>query len=245
MDRVREEDLLRIKELLRHASEFIAYFELAEIKMMEWRQDIELQTQLQQQQTQEQLQSLRKELENFHEVLTQAGLQRLRQQTEQTLKQGESHLHSLQKTSQQMLADMQSQHREFTKTVEKSLAQLDDYALTAIQKIGTLLADYDVQHFKRVANESCEYVEKAASQAIAQSTRLLRTFQWRAAAFACLTTLLTAFGVGLYVNNEMPWEMHQQARNEREAGKLLMRAWPMLSQQEKDNIVAGGKRNKS
>ena len=41
MEHYQEEDLVRIKELLRHTSEFIAYFELIETKMMEWRQDIE------------------------------------------------------------------------------------------------------------------------------------------------------------------------------------------------------------
>lgn len=245
MEHVQEQDLLRIKELLRHTGEFIAYFELAEVKMMEWRQDIELQTQLQQQQTQEQLHQVHRELENLQDVLTQAGLARLRLNIEQALRQGEHHLHVLQKTSQHLLADMQSQHREFSKTVEKSLTQLDDYTTTALKKIALLLAGYDVQHFKRVANESCGYVEKAASDAITRSTRLLRTFQWRAAALAMLTTLLTAFALGLYVSNEMPWETHQQARNEREAGKMLMKAWPMLSQQEKDKILSSESRNQS
>jgi hypothetical protein len=42
---------------------------------------------------------------------------------------------------------------------------------------------------------------------------------------------------GLYTNNEYPWEMHQQALNERDAGKILLNAWPTLTYHEKNKIL--------
>ena len=42
------------------------------------------------------------------------------------------------------------------------------------------------------------------------------------------------------MSNELPWEIHQHAINERQAGKVLMQAWPMLSEEEKTKIL--GKR---
>ncbi|KTD66288.1 hypothetical protein [Legionella spiritensis] len=237
MEHVQEQDLIKIKELLRHTGEFIAYFELAEAKMTEWRQDIEQQTKLQEQRAQQQLQALHHELESLQDVLTQAGLARLRLSAEQALKQGEEHMALLQKTSRQILHDLNTQHGEFTQMVEKSVAQIEQHADRAITRIDEQLAAYDIQHFRRVASESCEIVEKTATQAIAKSAGYLKAFQWRSISLALLTTILTAFAIGLYVSNEMPWEIHQHAMSEREAGKILMKAWPGLTQQEKDKIL--------
>lgn len=53
-----------------------------------------------------------------------------------------------------------------------------------------------------------------------------------------LITILTAFIVVLYLNGELPWEMHHVAQNERQAGRMLLQVWPKLSQEEKTKILA-------
>lgn len=241
MEQVQDQDLIKIKELLRHTSEFIAYFELVEKKMMEWQQDMELQIKNQQERAQSQLQYLHHELETLENLLKDSGLTRLRQHSEQLLKQGEAHLLLLQKTSGQLLTDLSAQHHEFSRMVDNSMALMDEHTQLAIEKIDKQLGDYDVQHFRRVANESCEHVEKAAQDALLKSTSMLRTVEWRSIALALLTTLLTAFAISLYVSNEMPWDSHQQAIEERDAGKLLIKAWPSLSPEEKIKILNGDK----
>ena len=63
---------------------------------------------------------------------------------------------------------------------------------------------------------------------------------------AVFTTVLTAFVILLYLNGELPWEMHHKAINERHAGKVLLQAWPNLTLEEKtkilndDNLQHGG-----
>jgi hypothetical protein len=178
MDHYQENDWIRIKELLQHTSEFIAYFELAETKMREWRQEIEQQA-IRLQQQQEALQ-----------VLT-----------------------------------------------EHSLAQINKHSEQATQNISSQLGQYDPQQFQRIALESCEQVKRAANNAVNKSNKLLQIFHLRFNFFAVLTTLLTAFIVVLYLNGELPWEMHHQAKNERQAGKVLLQAWPKLSQEEKTKIL--------
>ncbi len=48
MERINETELARLKKLMRQTGEFIAYFELVDTKMAEWRQDIEYQASVQQ-----------------------------------------------------------------------------------------------------------------------------------------------------------------------------------------------------
>ncbi|KTD52224.1 hypothetical protein Lqui_1068 [Legionella quinlivanii] len=245
MELMRDQEIAKLKELLRHTGEFIAYFELAETKMIAWRQDIEEQAQNQHQKIEQKLQNLHQELESLHEVLTQAGLARLRLSAEQTLVQGEKHLAMLEKASQQMLVEIASQLREFNKSFHKQLHLIEQHTQQAIAKIDQQLADYDAHYFKRIANESCIQVEKVATRAIQKSTGLLRSFQWRSVSLALIVTFITSLFIGLYISNELPWEMHQHARNEREAGKVLLKAWPNLSHQEKNKILNTASMNKS
>lgn len=237
MEPLTEQDLLKLKELLRHAGEFIAYFELAESKMISWRQDIEHQTREHQLIITKQLGQLQEELQSLQEVLTQAGLARLRLSAEQTLQQGETLLGLMQKTSQQILADIGNQHREFNKMLGKNLTLIEQHTTQSIARIDCQLNEYDVNHFRRTASESCEQVEKVATRALQKCATLVRSFEWRAISIALIASISAAFAIGLYANNEWPWEMHQHARSEREAGRTLMKIWPMLSQQEKNKFL--------
>lgn len=238
MEQIQGQDLAKLKELLRHTGEFIAYFELAESKMIEWQQDIEQQAQMQQQKVQQQLHSLHNELDALQEVLSQAGLARFRLAAEKTLKQGEEHLAALQRLSLELMKDFSSKHSEFMGLIDNALNKLNQHSTQAIEHIDGQLMHYDVQHFRRIASESCEQVEKAAHNAVSKSERLLQTFQWRSISLALATTLITSFAIGLYVSNEFPWEIHSQAKNEREAGKVLIKAWSILSQEEKAKILS-------
>lgn len=233
-----EQDLLKLKELLRHAGEFIAYFELAENKMIAWRQDIEQQTQDHQQTICRQLNQLQEELSALQEVLTQAGLARLRLSAEQTLQQGENLLTLMQKTSQQLLTDISNQQREFNKMLGKNINLIEHHTNQSIARIDCQLNDYDANHFRRIASESCEQVEKVATHAIQKCSRLIHAFEWRPIGLAVIASVAAAFALGLYANNEWPWEMHQHARNEREAGRVLMNVWPRLSPQEKNKFIS-------
>ncbi|ASQ44696.1 hypothetical protein [Legionella clemsonensis] len=245
MEQLQDQDIAKLKELLRHTGEFIAYFELAETKMLEWRHDIEQQAQIQQNKAQQQLQNLHNELDALQEVLTQAGIARFRLSAEKILKQGEDHLGNLQKASQQLLDEITDKHQELGKFLEKSLNQLEQYTLRAIERLDEHFTQYDIHHFRRIANESCEQVERVAHNAVIKSQGILGRFQWRAASLALITTVITACVMGFYISNELPWEIHQHAKNEREAGKVLIKAWPTLTQEEKAKILSYQKPHKA
>ena len=237
MEHIEEQDVLKLKELLRRTGEFIAYFELAETKMIEWRQDIEQQALKQQQQFQQQLHALQTEFASFHEILTQAGLARFRIAADNALAQGKEHMLTVARTEQQLLKQVSDHKSDIQNLIDVAISEVNQYACLAIDRIDAQLSQYDAQLFSRIANESCEQVEKSAQGVIAKSRQLLHLFHWRSAALAFLTTLLTAFAVGLYISDEYPWEIHQHAMYERGAGKMLMSAWPNLSFQERAKIL--------
>lgn len=226
MGHFHDEEMSRLRELLRHAGEFIAYFELAESKMMNWRQEIEQKYQAQEQYVARQFQSLRVELQSLQNLLSETGLARLRTSSEDILKQGESHINLLKATGNQLIGGMAEQQYAFRQLSMDCLDALDQQ-----------LASHSTQALQRIAADTCEQVEKTAVHTLQRSTSLWQRVQWRSTILALVTTVFTIFSIGLYINNELPWEIHRRAINEREAGKALLKAWPILSQEEKNKIM--------
>lgn len=227
------DDLTRVKELLRHTSEFIAYFELAETKMMEWRNAIEQQAS----QIQQQAQLLENDLVSIRDLLSQTGIANFHATAEKALSQGEAHLQSLEFHSVNFTEQVQQQQEKLNVLTEKSLEKIDNHSAEVVHNLMTQLAQYDVNLFHRIANESCDYVGRAANDAVNKSNKLLSKFQFRFGLFAVVTSMLTTFISVLYLNGELPWEMHHLAMNERQAGKVLLQAWPKLSHEEKIKII--------
>ncbi|WP_298625167.1 hypothetical protein [uncultured Legionella sp.] len=233
MERYQDDDIVRVKELLRHTGEFIAYFELAETKMMEWREEIEQQNARILHSTK----NIQNELASFNELLSQAGTTRFRMLAEKALEQGKDNLSTLDKKCH-LFAESIHQHQEQLENLtEQCIERIEHHSAKVTQAIVGQLSKYDVHQFHRIASESCDHVERVAHDAVNKSNKLLNLFQLKLGLFAVLTTMLTAFVIVLYLSDELPWEMHHQAMNERQAGKVLLQAWPNLTQEEKEKIL--------
>lgn len=227
------QDLNRMNQLLNRSSEFIAYFEVADQKMIEWRHEVE--------QNFTQLHELTKQLEHqfltIDQLLDKSGIETLKQSTQALLNQGEAHLKQIEETQVKFLARLQEEDALIQQSTQKSLQAMEEYAEKALHKMTAQLSKYDAQHFHRIANESCDHVERVAHNALSKSNQLFKVFQLRLGILTAVTSFLTAVIMVLYLSDENPWEVHRQAHNERQAGKLLLQAWPNLTQIEKSKIL--------
>lgn len=233
MEQSQEEDLVRVRELLRHTGEFIAYFELAETKMIEWREEMEQQSTRLHQHSQR----LQNELSSLEDLLSQAGTTRFRIIAEKALSQGEVQLQILENSCNQFTETFQEQQEQLELLTAQCVSRIEQQSTKATQIIAAQLAKYDVHQFHRIANESCDHVERVANNAVHKSNKLLGMFQMRFSLFAVFTTILTTFFIVLYLNGELPWEMHHKALHERQAGKVLIQAWPNLTLEEQTKIL--------
>lgn len=240
MESLEDQEIARLQELLRRSGEFVAYFELVESKMLEWRDNIEEKAN----QQQKQLHALQVELESLKEILTQAGLSKIKLVAEKTIEHGKIQLDSMQKNSSLFFEQLQILKKQITEASEKTLKNISDCGEDVIQRLDNHLSQYDVQQFARIANESCEQVEHSAKNTLTASHKMLKRFHWKTVTLAFCTALMTAFVTGLYISDEFPWEIHQHAMHERGAGKLLMSAWPKLSHNEKTKILGEQKTQK-
>ncbi|MDI1351184.1 MAG: hypothetical protein PSV35_00185 [bacterium] len=233
MEIPQEHDLDYLKQLLRHAGEFIAYFDVADQNMLEWRTEIEQKRAELASQTQQ----IQQEILALKALFGDVGINKFQLTAEKALSQGEAHVHAFKDLSQQLVHTMEQQQIKLNEITKHCISQIEQRTIKSSEVLSAQLAKYDVQQFHRIANESCNNVERAAHNAINKSNKLLDVFQLRFGLFAIITTICTAFLIVLYLSDELPWEMHHKAASERKAGKVLLQAWPNLSQEEKAKIL--------
>ncbi|WP_367608026.1 hypothetical protein [Legionella sp. W05-934-2] len=237
MKQLSDQELQQIKDLLRHTGEFIAYFELAETKLVAWRHQQQESFDNQQSRFDQQQQAIQKDLDSVKDTLSEAGIARLKVQLNEAITLFEKKIASL-SDLQQTISDIFGHEKlSLSKAVSQCTREIEEHCQETVNKIEAQLSDYDVDYFRRIAADSCDQVEQVAQTAVQTSTKMMRNFQWRTATLVLITTLVTSLTIGMYISDEWPWEIHQVALNEREAGKVLIKAWPSLSHQERERIL--------
>lgn len=237
MKQLSDQELQQLKDLLRHAGEFIAYFELAETKLVAWRHQQQEAFEKQKGRFEHQQQVIKADIDNVKETLSDAGIARLKLQLNEVINLFEDKMSRFDDLHH-MISDIFAQEKlGLAKAVTQSKQEIAEQCKKTVDKIESQLSHYDVDHFRRVASESCDQVEHVAQNAVQTSTKMMRHFQWRTVALVLITTFVTSLTIGMYVSDEWPWELHQIAMNEREAGKVLIKAWPSLTHQERERIL--------
>jgi hypothetical protein len=237
MDTISTSDFAKLKELLKRTGEFIAYFEIAETKMMEWRHEIEHNFTQHQQNVAGEIKSIQKVVKEFENIMTEAGAARWRIAAESNLKQGKDHLLELQTLSKSISSELKHAQQNLQAQCESVQKEIEQNTFLACQNIEQSLASFDPHSYQRLAQEGIEKINQSAESAIKKSEKVFSAVPLKTAALSLITAAITSLVIGLYISDELPWEIHKHAMLERNLGKALMNAWPILSQQEREKII--------
>jgi len=235
-------DSERLKEVLRKTGEFIAYFEIAETKMLEWKHELEQRFAQHDALVKQQLDSIYKMNAEFSDILTEAGAARWRIAAEQALKEGEKHIESLEKVGNRLIDEMQQRSTNNQQRAHQLLEKFELASHQAIEAIDQKITGSNINEFQQIADDSITKIEELSTETVGNCSRLIKSFQLKNALIAIGVATVTALTMGLYVSNEMPWEIHKHAAQEREAGKALLNAWANLNPAEKHKILQYSRR---
>lgn len=224
--------------LLERTENFIEVFERAETKMMTWRHEISQQAIAQQ----TQLETLKGEMDKMQKIIAEAGLDSFRIAAEETVSQTDDYLNSLKNTEQQLLRQIHGHRAELTRITQHAMTRITQKTSQAIELLEEKLSSQAPEPFPPVMLEQIpKDAEPEEKEVCLENTATdipqRKSSEWRSATLTLVTSLITVIVFGLYTNNEYPWEMHQQAINERDAGKILLNAWPTLTYHEKHKIL--------
>lgn len=173
----------------------------------------------------EQLRAIRKTLDDFEAIMTQAGAARWRLQAEHAAREGKEHLKQIEAATKHLKEEV-AQHCE-------SIEEVSGKAVTRIQQSVSAVKP---EEFHAIYEQSHRKLLRTAEETMGQVGRVARWFHWEKVILALFVALLTAFSTSLFLIDELPWETHQRAQKERMAGQMLLKAWPSLTQQQKAAI---------
>lgn len=224
--------------LLNRTETLIDLFNRAEINMNHWRYEITQQTQTQQ----KSLQHLQEELVRLEHMMTQAHLENASMAADTPNPQEDAFLDGLKNTEQQLLRQIHGHRAEITRITQHAITQINQTTSHAISSIEEKLSTFtppSIHQIKPMLHETLfeslntpNETESNVHDRVSSSKRT-----WRSISVALLTTVVSVFIFSIYANGEYPWEMRQQAMNERDAGRVLLNAWPSLTLEEKNKIL--------
>lgn len=232
----------KLKEMMKRMGEFIAYFEVAEEKMSQWKRDVEQSIQDNQVTLNEQLDDIREVANELRDVMTEAGVARWRLAAESALQEGKDHIKTLESTSKNHLDNIHAANEEFNKLAKKSFDRLDRASAYTIKNISEAVSSFRINDFQRMAEQSCELVQETSASAISRLRDLVKWFHWKNLGLAFAITIFATITVGLYLSDEMPWEIHKQVVAQRNVGQAVLSAWHDLQETDKELILQHAKK---
>lgn len=211
--------------LERQIEELLASYEVAMERLAVKERDLEDRYQATQQFIDSQINKVNSLLKNLREIMTEAGAARWRLAAQETLQLGDKQLAKLRKIS----SDANS-------VIKESCNRFERTSSTAVKNVNDAINTLKLDEFKSHVEQSYIQMKITSISGLEKIFELLRWFHWKNLALALGISLVIALVIGLYINDEWPWEMHQDVIKERTAGKALISAWPHLSKQDRQFI---------
>jgi hypothetical protein len=204
-------------EIEQQIAELIAAYEIAMARLNAREKNLDEHFELSEKFLNEQIEKVNALMADLREVMTEAGAARMRLSMQEALKLGEAQLSTLKKLNTETESLMSDSCIRFEKTSNSTVKNVNE-AINA----------FKIDDFKNFVEQSYEQVKNNSIKTVDDVSKILRWFHWKNLSLALGLSLVVAVVIGLYINAEWPWEIHQSVVKERAAGKALMNAWPHL-----------------
>lgn len=233
---------VQLKQLSKRWAMLIAQSEVAQEKMERWQKEASELIDAQQVRLESQLAAINKQSNAMEAFMTDAGAARFRLAAEQSLQQGQQHIKAIEVLFQEQQSNFEKQQKKLDETVATHMSEMKNAESRVSKKIQNFLAELNVKEMRELADTSRIAIEQTSSDAILKSSKLLRGFNWKHFAFVITVVAFNTLILTMYINDEMPWETHQHAIQERLAGQTLLKAWPTLPDDAKQHILSYSKK---
>lgn len=137
---------------------------------------------------------------------------------------------------EQALIAIREATEAFQHSTKNSADHLRKVADNSARWISESLKSLKVDELKQITLSHTQTVETVTESAVKKVKNLIRWFKWERLGIAMIIAVSVSLLTGLFINDESPWDSHREVVAEREAGKMLFKAWPKLSTTEKQDI---------
>jgi hypothetical protein len=208
---------IQLPDLEQQVGELVAAYEITMEKLAQKEKALELHFQASDSFLNDQLEKMNLLIVELGEMITEAGAARWRLSAQDALRLGDLQLSTVKKLSE-----------ETKNLMNDSCARYEKAALAATKNLKEAIAQFKMEEYKTYTENCAEEVKKNSSVALQKITDIFSWFQWKNMALCLGFSIIAAVVIGLYIDDEWPWELHSKVVKERAAGQALMNAWPHL-----------------
>lgn len=221
-----ETELIKMRASLNKIAEFVALYESTEDKLQIREKEIEERISNNERAVDTQLSQIKSVLNDFREIMTEAGAARWRVAADQSLKSGQQHLKSI-----RLATD------EFVRKTEDNYKKLDKTAEYTVKGISKAIYSFRIDDFQRITKDAVTEIQAACDNTLKKIERVVRWFHWRNVGLLFAMTLVLSLVSGLYLNDEWPWEAHRDIMDQRQLAHAVVSAWPHLTKLDQQTIL--------
>lgn len=222
-------DSVKLQKMLSKIAKTLAFLEQAEEKLQAREEAIQRHEELITEKLSESEKQVNKILsaittfqEDLEENLNELGVARFKL----VLKQGEEHVRAIQETTD-----------AFKLQSEQTLETLDKTALQVNSSLSKAVSAFNIHEIRKLVDESCFQIKKASQSSLRQISLMSKWFYAKNIGFITSLILIISMVIGLYINDEWPWETHSKIAQERNLAQALITAWPNLNSTDQEKIA--------
>jgi hypothetical protein len=167
------------------------------------------------------------EIHHFKSLMTRAGAIQWHDATKNLLEESKKEVQSIEAT-----------YLDASHTIEQQCEKLNQSSMHTVKNVAQLVTLSKHNPLQKLSEEKSKEIRTSCETHLGKVEHTVRSFQWKNIAIAMFLSMVVSIIVSLYINDEWPWQAHDQVVKQREAGKILLDSWQQLSQSDRA-LIAG------
>lgn len=227
---IEAKEALKFKQVITRLADLAATFEAAEHSIELKEKELKRSYELNREWFQEQIKDVQQVLHNFTGELesftSDLNLARMRTEVRKGLELGENHLQEIERATQ-----------VFVEQSQQAVLRLEKATSQAMKMLSQTVLAFNADELSRTVENNCELLLQQAQYSFKQVNQWMRRFHLKSVALVLSVTLVVSMIMGLYMNNEWPWETHTKVMQERNLAQAVLSTWPLLSMNDQEQIA--------
>lgn len=228
-DLISREDLQAVRQMVGQTAKFIALYEQAAQKIE--RHEIASGQRLAESEEyfRNRLEDVNYSINEMRSMMTEVGVARFSVLAEESLRSGQAHVDTLKTLG----SALQLQLADSVKNLEVSIKKASDELMKAAKSVR-------LEELKALTEESSKRITETTDRAVRRLTGTLSWLHWERISVIFIIALVVALVTGL-LGGGFSFESKKAIQTERSAGQAILRAWPQLSEIDKEKIKSAMK----
>lgn len=166
-------------------------------------------------------------ISTFQEILKSTNAKSWQEKTDSLYKEGK----------QQLLA-LQNFLNEMAKSTKDGSARVETMTTQVVKNISKSLQTLHTHDLEQLADDAKEKVKLVADSAVNNIQVVIQWFHWKNLALTIILAFIVTLFIGLYIDDEWPWEEHKAVVKERDAGHAVLQVWSELNYIDQQHIAS-------